>query len=178
MKKCRKCGIEKPLSDYYKHKKMGDGHLNICIDCTKRRIKKDYDKKMKNPQFLEKEKERNRLKYHRLYSDGRHKPSYESKKTTMEKYKQKYPEKIKARSVTNKLKTTIKGNHLHHWSYNEEHYKDVIELTIEEHNFVHRKTIYDQERKMYRRTDNNELLDTKEITLAYYSEILNKHFKY
>jgi hypothetical protein len=176
MKKCRKCGVEKPLSDYYKHKQMGDGHLNICIDCTKKRIKKSYKKKMEDPYFAEKEKERHRLKYHRLYNDGRHKQSYQSKKKTIEKYKEKYPEKIKATRNSSKLKAKTEGNHLHHWSYNDEHFKDVIELTVEEHNLVHRKTIYDQERKMYRRSDNNELLDTRESALSYYSKILNKTF--
>src|SRR5690606_225058 len=35
MKDCRKCGVEKPLADYYAHKKMSDGHLNVCKECVK-----------------------------------------------------------------------------------------------------------------------------------------------
>lgn len=35
MKKCFKCGSEKPLEDFYAHPKMGDGHLNKCKECTK-----------------------------------------------------------------------------------------------------------------------------------------------
>jgi len=35
MKTCKKCGETKDLSQFYKHKEMRDGHLNICISCKK-----------------------------------------------------------------------------------------------------------------------------------------------
>lgn len=42
MKTCFKCDRELPLTEFYKHPQMGDGHLNKCKNCTKRDVSMNY----------------------------------------------------------------------------------------------------------------------------------------
>ena len=41
MKKCKDCHKTKPLSEFYVHHGMKDGHLNKCKECTKSHVKKN-----------------------------------------------------------------------------------------------------------------------------------------
>lgn len=44
MKVCMKCGHEKPIEEFYKHKKMSDGRLNKCKECTKKDVAENQSK--------------------------------------------------------------------------------------------------------------------------------------
>ena len=43
-KTCFKCGVSKPLHDFYKNKGMADGRVNKCKECNKIDVKKNYRK--------------------------------------------------------------------------------------------------------------------------------------
>lgn len=159
MKKCFKCGIEKPITDFYVHPKMGDGHLGKCKDCTKRDTQERTDKMKLNPEWVDNERARGREKYHRL-----------GYKIYTEINKQLFPEKKIAQSHAQHLPQP-KGFENHHWSYCQEHWKDTILMTISNHRKVHRYLIYDQERMMFRTTD-LILLDSKLTHIEYLDSIL------
>ena len=65
-KVCFKCGRSLPLSSFYAHPQMGDGHLNKCKDCTRSDVHKKYMENIGSPEYVEKERARGRKKYHRL----------------------------------------------------------------------------------------------------------------
>lgn len=44
MKRCRGCGEEKSLEDFYRHPEMADGHLNYCKPCVKTRVAEHRDR--------------------------------------------------------------------------------------------------------------------------------------
>lgn len=167
-KVCLRCNTEKEITEYYAHKQMADGHLNICKLCKRTEEKNRFSVNRKNPDWVEKERERGREKFHRLYKGIKASP--DAKKRAMDNYKAKFPEKNKARSAVGNFKIPV-GKHGHHWSYNEEHHKDLIFIDISDHYTAHRFMIYDQERMMYR-TKDGELLDTKERHIAYINQYI------
>ncbi len=168
-KTCFKCGELKHLDEYYTHNAMMDGHLNKCKDCTKKDVKAREVALLKTPGYREKERKRGRDKYHRLGYKGKHKPAKESEKIRNRSRRIMFPEKYKATNASQRI--PIEKDHRHHWSYNKEHWTDIIDLTMEEHSTIHRYMVYDQERMMYRECVSGILLDTKESHLKLLKDV-------
>ena len=154
MKTCKECKVVKQSSYFY-------GVQGECKECTKKRVRNREKKLRQNTEWIEKENERCRDKYYRLNYKEKHKPTPEKKKEIMDRYNLRYPEKRKAKNISCRILTKIKGNELHHWNYNIEFAKDVIELNTKDHAKIHRFMKYDQKTFMYKDL-NGELLDTKE----------------
>lgn len=162
MKTCKECRIEKVIADFY----AGQGE---CKECTKKRVRIREEKLRDDPEWVEKERERHRLKYYNLNYKEKHKPSPEKKKAVMERYKAKYPEKYRAKNKSQKLTPIVKGNEFHHWNYTLRFALDVIELSPKDHAKIHRFMKYDKKTFMYKDLNGN-LLDTREK----HEDLINK----
>jgi len=138
VKKCFKCGAEKPLTEFYKHKKMSDGHVNKCKDCNKKDVRENRALK---------------VDYYRKYDVVRYKNDPIVRKRiiiTARDWRKKYPQRYKAHTaVGNALRSgkiermpceicgTVKNLHAHHDDYSKP--LDIRWLCAEHHKKHHDK---------------------------------------
>ena len=163
MKKCIKCNVDKDLAQFYKHKGMKDGRLNKCKDCCKKESRDNQYLKSQDEEWVLKERERSRDKYHRLnYS--------EKQKDQVKKYPWKKSFKIK--NLNRNLKVP-KGFECHHWNYNDDYLEDVFILDKKTHSRLHTKMYLDLDLKIFISKEDNILLDTREK----HSDFIDKFLK-
>lgn len=84
---------------------------------------------------------------------------------------ERFPEKRQAKNelVAARIKAPI-GYARHHWSYNLQHWRDILGIKKNQHHSFHHFIDYDEKTKMYR-TKDGILLDTKEKHWAYFNEL-------
>ena len=58
MKACFKCDRWLPLSGFYKHPRMGDGHLGKCKECTRKDVRENHAKRRDH--YLQYDRQRSR----------------------------------------------------------------------------------------------------------------------
>jgi hypothetical protein len=158
-KVCFRCEKEQPITEFYKHKAMADGHLNKCKTCTKGDTRKREEKLTSTPEGLEAERQRHRDKYHRL--------NYKDKQKEWDKDK---PWKATQtyKNLHRKYKIP-KGKELHHWNYHTEYLEDVFVMDRKQHRQAHRFLTFELDLRIFR-TLEGKLLRTKEDHLKYLIE--------
>jgi len=167
-KTCIDCSQALPLDAFYRNPVAGDRLDQKCKTCRKAYQQERYRLKKQDPAFLERERVRAREKYHRLgYLTKHGHGSVDGR----QKWRELFPEKVQAYSLSQHI-LCPEGYQRHHWSYREEHAKDVILLPQEDHYRLHQYIVYDQSEKLYR-TREGVLLRTREEHEAYAQSVLS-----
>ena len=91
MKVCRECNKEKPFSDFYKHPKMADGHLNKCSECVKTRVTKHREANLEKVRGYDKQRY---MLPHRIQARKEYEQTEQGKATRKRRtdsYNKRYP---------------------------------------------------------------------------------------
>ena len=150
-----------PLSEFYPHKLMADGHLNKCKECTKSDVRKNYDFKSADSEWLEKERKRGREKFRRLNYKGKFRNTRDL-----------CPESANISRALRVRGYDTNEKEAHHWNYNEPY--SIFLLSRKAHRRLHQHLIVNVDDKMCY-TENGEMLKSEDQAKVYFESILRKY---
>ena len=158
MKVCFKCFVEKPLSDFYVRKDSKDGRCGRCRECTLKRVSdyrseniekvREYDRNRPNQVQRTQQKCERTLKLCKEDSTFKKRVMKAKVKWIQENPKKKAAQNAANNAVTyGKLQKKTVCEHCnlekklqkHHWSYEEQHWLDVIWLCTFCHGKEHKR---------------------------------------
>lgn len=162
MKQCRKCGEIKPLHEFYKHNKMHDGYFNQCKACKRvYAVAKNRGNSM-NPEWVLRERERTRDKFHRLgYNSRSRSDKNKSNKSILLNLSRDYP--------------LSEGFEYHHWNYLYPY--DVFVLSRSEHKRVHSGLKFNETLQIFELKSDGRALSSIKLHLDYIESILGRKIK-
>ena len=193
IKTCSKCGESKPVDDFQPRKTSKDGRRCACRECENKRKLEWHHMKMNDDQYRA-TRRNNQIKYrednpgmsarmarewgakNRELVRERCKLYYvRNRETIIERQSKYHPNKTRAKNQAAKYRKD--GFELHHWSYNECHFEDVIQLSIIEHSRIHQWMVFDEDTLLFRKKTDNELLKTKQDHMEYMEFVLSEKYK-
>ena len=155
-KRCFKCGRTLPITEFYAHPRMKDGHLNKCKDCHHEDGRKYRIKMSQNPAFVQHEKERSKIK-----DQGRKNRDRRFKYHTMN-----------VQRSLRLLNIDTKGLEAHHWNYNIPH--SVFLLSPRAHHCIHAMTSINHD-DGYSYTKEGKKITSEHEAFSEYVSILTKY---
>ena len=87
VKTCFKCQVEQPITEFYRHARMSDGHLNKCKTCARRDVAENY--RARRSYYQEYERQRFQREERKAQA-----------KASRRRRRQRHPEKERARLKT------------------------------------------------------------------------------
>lgn len=168
-KVCTKCGQEKPFSDFHRQAKAPNGLRSHCKECRKSDTRQYYennkervlstnaDWRMRYPQKMRQYQKTYEERYPERVNNSKRRYAQLHARELVAKamqYRKEHPDKYKAhvavqvavgKGLLPKIGTQLCENcgnvaqNYHHWSYEREHWLDVIPLCCKCHNGIHNK---------------------------------------
>lgn len=155
---CKKCGIEKPITEFDKAVSCSDGHRCVCKACRKLEAQKRLFIHKKDPLWIEEQREKGRQKYRKYVNAGTYKQS-------------KTPSDSNINIALQKRGFNMDGKQAHHWNYNQ--MKSVFIMSTQAHKILHKHISINYNDK-FSYTENGKRIETKEFAENYFNKILEQ----